>query len=50
MKLLLNLNKNIHSHVPMTKTINGTPIVVNPFGYVNECLYTGINETVIEFE
>jgi predicted MPP superfamily phosphohydrolase len=39
-----------HTHIPMIKVINGTPIVVNPFGYANECLYAGMNETIIEFE
>lgn len=39
-----------HTHQPMTKIINNTLIVVNPFGYANECLYASINETNIEFK
>lgn len=39
-----------HTHCPITKIINGTPVVVNPFGYASECLYAGMNETIVEFD
>lgn len=39
-----------HTHSPIITTINQTQIVVNPFGYANECLYAKINETIIEFD
>lgn len=39
-----------HTHNQITKNINGTQVVVNPFGYANECLYAEMKEIVIEFE
>jgi len=39
-----------HTHTAITKIINNVLVVVNPFGYANECLYSGMNETTIEFD
>jgi hypothetical protein len=39
-----------HSHSQVLKTINSTPVVVNPFGYASECVYSHIVETTIEFD
>lgn len=39
-----------HTHTPMTKTINNVPVIVNPFGYTEECKFAGIKEISVEFD
>lgn len=39
-----------HTHSPIEKIINGTQIIVNPFGNANECLYAEIKETTVDFD
>jgi predicted phosphodiesterase len=39
-----------HTHKQVIKTINSTDVVVNPFGYASECLYSHIVEKTIDFD